>query len=110
MKFILIEDIDKENINPEEVEEIKDNLTAELNEGMDYKQYLINDAETISQKLKDFLLDFECENDKQEFLNEYELKCLQEAAEILEDFKLSYSIYASKKAREFLRRNKSRGI
>ena len=109
MKFILTEDIDN-NPSEEEINEIKDSVQVKLNEDMGYKQCLIDDARTISEKLKDFLLEFEGENDKQEFLNDYELKCLQEAAEILDDFKFSYSIFASRKAREFLKRNKGRGL
>lgn len=110
MKFILTEDIDKEDITPEEVEEIKDSVKIELKEDLGYKNFYIEDSSVISEKLKNFLLDFEDEEYKFDFLDEYEFKVLHEAVEIMEDFHTSYRLYARKKWDEFRRNNPYRGL
>ena len=106
MKFILVEELNNETPQ-EDIDKVKNNTEVTIKEGYDYKQSLINDSSELIEKLNDFLLEFDGENDLrgQEFLTVEELNVLENTLDILNKFHRTYSVYARKKADEFIKNN-----
>lgn len=107
MKFILCEDLNSDT-PVEEVDELKDTVEVELKEDLGYNQSLLNDSKKIIENLTEFLADIDERH--AEFLDEEDIRKLKDAIEVLEDFNFSYSLYASKQARDFLKAREDRGL
>lgn len=107
MKFILTEDIDN-NPTPEEVEELKDSVKAELVEELEHDPALIPTSIQLIKLLDDFIYCVEGLNNKDEFLDNFEIENLKTSLEILKEFKFSYSLFQNRRLKEIRRRYEER--
>ena len=77
-----------------------------LTEELSYKQSILNDASSISEALNDFILELADVENLTDFIQEADLNVLSDAVKIINDFRDVYDVYATRIARDKVRKNR----